>query len=70
MDTIRNYRISLEYQKISNQISRILLRLINRTEVIVKAASRKPKKLVIVSIKKLNEIFSFFIHTYVYKAFP
>lgn len=29
--------------KISNQISRILLRLINRPEVIVKTASRKPK---------------------------
>lgn len=28
---------------ISNQISRILLRPINRAEVIVKAASRKPK---------------------------
>jgi len=43
-----------------------LLRPINRAEVIVKAANKKPKKLVIVGIKELNEIDSFY--TYVYKA--
>jgi hypothetical protein len=53
------------------QISRILVRPINKTEVIVKAASRKPKKLVIVSMrmKGLNEIYSFFIHMF-RKHFP
>lgn len=47
MDTIRNSRISRiskNFQlSIFNQISRILLRPINRAEVTVKAASKKPK---------------------------
>lgn len=54
----------------SNQISRILLRPINRAEVIVKATSRKPKKLVIVGMKRLNEICSFYTYLYKEKALP
>lgn len=80
IDAVRNYRIDEYHKRISFyklysvnkfQISRILVRPINKTEVIVKAASRKPKKLVIVSMrmKELNEICSLFIHMFI-KHFP
>lgn len=67
MEDLEYFKISNRiHLKISNQISRILFRLIKIPAVIVKTASRKPKKLVIVGIRKLNEICSFY--TYLYKA--
>ena len=48
------------------RISRILLRPINGAGLIVEAASRKPKELVLVGMKELNEIrFSYLNSLYI-----